>query len=462
MEREKTTSPPIALLPGLAEEQAARLRTHGIRDVRFFLALTQIHESHAGLRRLLGCSESKMDRWAAGARDLLGEEVAHMTPKPIGLGQLGCALREQGRSPEPEDPQGTPRQPSQRLVRRGTPSEIDLIDRFGSVRDQGMRGTCVAHAFAAAREFILDANSDLSEQFLYWDCKQRDGHPGPGTYMSTAVECLEKNGICQETTWPYNPEPTDDEGQGPPPPDAEEEATDFTIRGHACLRGFGVGDLKAFLAYGEDGSGHPFTFAVPVFPSWGNAETSRTGFVPEEFDGEQPIGHHALACCGYFDDSEAPGGGYFVFRNSWGTSWAYESYKGAGYGFLSYAYMQRNARDCYALPASKTARRRPSRVPVRLSPTLAGAALALAIFVFGGDWLGPATQAEASRSANRTTTPVDRREFSEERALQPQEASAEAAGSSQRHADGDTISIGERVRQIWQRILVALDTLQSV
>lgn len=35
---------------------------------------------------------------------------------------------------------------------------------------------------------------------------------------------------------------------------------------------------------------------------------------------------------GYQDDASSPGGGYFLVRNSWGTSWGYQCPYGAGYG----------------------------------------------------------------------------------------------------------------------------------
>ena len=459
MARAKTDSHSIAALTDLSAEQVSRLRAQGIRDLRFFLALTQIHEAHVGLRRVLGVSERQLDLWATGVRAILGANVANMTPKPIGLGQLGCTISELQEDLDESGPRQLRRVRRQRTIHKGAPSEVDLIDGFGPIRDQGMRGTCVAHAFAAAREFVLDENLDLSEQFLYWDCKQRDGLPGPGTYMSTAVECLAEDGVCREESWPYNPELADDEGQGPPPPGAAEEAGDFIIHTHLCLDGSNVEDLKAFLAYGENGTGHPFTFAIPVYPSWGNAETSRTGFVPEEFDGEQPIGHHALICCGYFNDNEAPGGGYFVFRNSWGTLWAYESQKGGGYGFLSYSYMQRNARDCFALPASKAAVRAHSFRFARISPAIAGITIALAVFLLGNGWRGEASQAiptapVSSPASAHTSAP---------NAAVPRSASAAIAPGEQTCSYGDSqcLPIGDRVRQIWRRLMNALSVLKA-
>jgi C1A family cysteine protease len=55
-----------------------------------------------------------------------------------------------------------------------------------------------------------------------------------------------------------------------------------------------------------------------------------------------------MALVGYQDDTNAPGGGYFLLRNSWGTDWANQSYYGAGYGVIPYAYIQKYCWEAFA------------------------------------------------------------------------------------------------------------------
>ena len=64
----------------------------------------------------------------------------------------------------------------------------------------------MAHATVALREFLTgDISSDLSEQFLYWYCKENDGIPhSSGTFIDVAIKGLVTTGVCKETTWPYN------------------------------------------------------------------------------------------------------------------------------------------------------------------------------------------------------------------------------------------------------------------
>src|SRR5207249_3563775 len=75
---------------------------------------------------------------------------------------------------------------------------------FGPIRDQGKRGTCVAHAVVALQE-CLEArvqgalSPDLSEQFLYWSCKMNDGiSKQAGTWERVAVPMIVQFGVCLE------------------------------------------------------------------------------------------------------------------------------------------------------------------------------------------------------------------------------------------------------------------------
>ena len=45
---------------------------------------------------------------------------------------------------------------------------------------------------------------------------------------------------------------------------------------------------------------------------------------------------------GYQNDAEAPGGGYFLVRNSW-QPWAWEGTWAPGYGYIPYAYVSKHA-----------------------------------------------------------------------------------------------------------------------
>src|SRR5690348_5225320 len=87
-------------------------------------------------------------------------------------------------------------------------NKIDLRPLFPPVGDQGMRGTCVAFAVTSAHEIVLFKRTgtlhDLSEEALYWHCKQIDGDQDSGTSFDSAAAALKQHGQPTEEKWPYD------------------------------------------------------------------------------------------------------------------------------------------------------------------------------------------------------------------------------------------------------------------
>jgi hypothetical protein len=263
-----------------------------------------------------------------------------------------------------DEPEGLDPSEAPDAVRTLTPPQINLIDRMPPVRNQRGRGTCVAHASAAVREYLLGTDSttsDLSEQFLYWACKQRDGYPGEGTWIKTAMGVLEELGICAETIWPYVPNKIPgNEGQGPPPAGSEEQAAAYRIAKGKLEEPRWVPQLKEALADGK-----PVAFAVPVYNYWLSEPARSGGDIRMPLSSDSTLGGHAMCLVGYQDDTAVPGGGYFLVRNSWGTTWATKSAIGAGYCRLPYAYMAKLGRSAY----TATAPQPPKPEPPKPEPT---------------------------------------------------------------------------------------------
>jgi C1A family cysteine protease len=241
------------------------------------------------------------------------------------------------------------------------PRAVRLRDRMQPVRDQGERGTCVAFASVALREFLLPKPDDLSAQFLYWGCKELDGLPDAGTYIHTAMTVFAQYGVCPEEVWPYNPKQAGSEGQGPPPRGAREAAQSCRLSSTRTVEPGLVLHYKHVLA-GENGKGGmPVTFGVLVFDSWYmSAETHRTGKITLPLPGEQPAGGHAMCVVGYVDDDTVPGGGYFIVRNSWGAKWASDSPEAAGHALMPYDYVERFAMEAFTGSAPASDRETPS------------------------------------------------------------------------------------------------------
>lgn len=224
------------------------------------------------------------------------------------------------------------------------PPRVALMSKLFPVRDQGSRGTCVAFASTALREYLERSSIELSEQFLYWACKSLDGYPDEaGTFIHSAMSALSTKGICPGEVWPYNPEPVPrNESQSPPPDGAEQSALEFTMPYTRTVAPNCINHYKQVLS-GVDGlGGMPVVIASLVFNSWfRSAATRQTGKITMPLPGEEPLsGGHAMLIVGYQDDTSVPGGGYFIVRNSWGESWAAVSPEAAGHALMPYAYVE--------------------------------------------------------------------------------------------------------------------------
>lgn len=232
------------------------------------------------------------------------------------------------------------------------PASVNLIPCLPPVRHQGARGTCVAHAALAAYEHKLQAigaGRDMSEQFLYWNCKRSDGIPNTeGTWLETALPLLGRDGCCEEADWPYVPVPIiGNEGQGPAAKGSQLAALAFRVQKFRQLSPTYIPDLKAELA-----AGRCVAFSIPVFNSWlGSKEVARSGNILMPLPTEVRVGGHAMCLVGYVDLPNNPelGFGRFILRNSWGEEWAVESAYGKGYGTIPFAYLAKLGSEAYSI-----------------------------------------------------------------------------------------------------------------
>jgi hypothetical protein len=303
------------------------------------------------LAEFLGVSEENVRALA----DLVGPDVTMRAVGPVEFPGLGALDDEPGLDPTDE--------PAAAPGRGALPTLVNLIDLMPPVRDQKSRGTCVAHACAAVREVLLgpeaSTTANLSEQFLYWACKERDKWAGEGTWIKVGMEVLQTLGVCPEPVWPYNPAKiAGNEGQGPAPSGAAEAATAFKISQGDLLQARWVSAMKETLAAGK-----PIAFAVPVHRYWLTEPAKSTGDVRMPLPNEQSIGGHAMAIVGYQDDPGVPGGGFFMIRNSWGETWAKDSALGAGYARLPYEFISKYSRSAYTATAPAPAKPEPAPEP---------------------------------------------------------------------------------------------------
>ncbi len=351
---------PLESLEVLSEENIEFLNSLGITTVQEVAALLGDEGTAEHLKQSLGLSEGELHRLRAEIRRLMPVTLFRFRRMKEATGKFATGALP---PPQPEFLAAVMLSPYVTIAHPvELPASVDHRSEMPPVRDQGGRGTCVAFASTAVREHLeIQAGAepekiDLSEQYLYWWCKQHDGIPPEqtpygGTYLSVGFDGLKESGVPEDEVWPYNPTPehTDESGrtgpdpQGPPPPEAPQKAQEYRTIRTIKLNPTNVNDIKTCLADGK-----VVAFSIPVFNSWySNAAVLRYGKINMPFPGETPVGGHAMAMVGYVDDEKSPGGGYFVIRNSW-KDWGYDSVWGKGYGTIPYKYIQEFGQAAYS------------------------------------------------------------------------------------------------------------------
>jgi C1A family cysteine protease len=295
--------------------------------------------------------------------DASSEALVRASPRfPVKRGvNLQLLSRARGVPVTKKAPGSPPKFPD-REATPGLPSTVDLLVHSTPVKNQGMRGTCVAHTAVACleAEYIKGRNArptlDLSEQYLYWACKNIDGAANQeGTFLEYAVEVLLRGvpdeqltgGVCTERHWPYKKEPVqNNESQGPPPAPARKalakNPAPYRALKYSRVKHRSIRALKEALA-----QGHCVGLSVYTYHFWTDDFAWREGVISMPL-GIEPDGAHAICLVGYQDDDADHRDGYFIFKNSWDTTWGYGRPK-PGYGSLPYRYVLKEAIEAYTV-----------------------------------------------------------------------------------------------------------------
>ncbi len=272
------------------------------------------------------------------------------------------------------------------------PATFDLVATQSPIKSQGRRGVCSIFGTTAYQEhlYIVEGTltmPDFSEQFLQWSTKFEVGafRNTSGSNASTNLRALARYGSVLESDWPYeasgwtatnDPECDGEESDQPTrchtngePPEAALMAQRWflgssgrwistrpeSIKSHMFNTGTAVqagGDFY-YQAWGHGGS---------EIPTYGDYRQFGYVVTPNAEDVRSSNTHragHSFLLVGWSDELEvqaidAEGNlaedengdpimqrGFFLFKNSWGDGWATENPFGAGYGWISYEYVQR-------------------------------------------------------------------------------------------------------------------------
>ncbi|MBW1774285.1 MAG: autotransporter domain-containing protein [Deltaproteobacteria bacterium] len=213
------------------------------------------------------------------------------------------------------------------------PSSFDLRDinghsYIGPVRDQGACGSCYSFGALAAAESVYNryhglydtAAVDFSESFIIWSLSPLyegfDGCNG-ASYDYEELTGLVEHGVPPEADFPYvttDPGPDNHHWDAPrtdfnewyriPPNDIE-----TTKR---IIRRFGAVDAAVFV----DGAFQAYPGGI-----FQNTDTSANRILPY-----YSSSNHAASLVGWEDDPGDGGMGYWILRNSWGTTWGEDGY----------------------------------------------------------------------------------------------------------------------------------------
>ena len=180
-----------------------------------------------------------------------------------------------------------------------------ILDYDYPILNQGLIGSCVAHALSCMKSYIDGVNKDnmYSVGFIYAN-RQEDDFQGTGMITREALKNLVKYGDCKKSSFPVNEEypAIVDTLNKYGKQKLLDEADDYKSLAYISLE---IENIKEYLVKYKK----PVLITVRVYENFYEAN-SNGGVIPSDPEGNKR-GGHAMLCIGYKEDT-------LIIINSWG------------------------------------------------------------------------------------------------------------------------------------------------
>ena len=212
---------------------------------------------------------------------------------------------------------------------------ISVRHAQSSVKHQYDRPTCVAFAVTALHEHAYDVSTglpkaeiDLSEEFLYYHCKRRDGlgASAAGTTVLAASASLATEGQSLETLWPYITAPYAAHAKLARP--SSPALADAKGRIFSTVKRLpkSISNIQQYL-----NADLPL---VAILDLYSNAYLTRTGKLEMPQGVDRLLGRHAVLIV-ELQREPSKTESSITFKNSWGVKWGDN-----GFGSISFEYFE--------------------------------------------------------------------------------------------------------------------------
>ncbi|MBL8153591.1 MAG: C1 family peptidase [Anaerolineae bacterium] len=221
------------------------------------------------------------------------------------------------------------------------PAVIDHRSTQSPVKDQGTRGTCVAHACMGLLEAYQHIEDDLSEQYTHYKFNIFSGRPqntDSGLKTTDAAPYLARSDgrTCLEREWPYIPNQSTINTMVAAgtyaPPQAAVNNQRYGIGAYKIIDDKGLtGESIKNTRYLEALLYQGYNIVFGCYASWDDKDNNGV-LDPLLNSNGSPVSNagHAMLIVGYNRTNQ-----YFIVKNSWAATWGH-----SGYGYFSYDFLR--------------------------------------------------------------------------------------------------------------------------